>query len=57
MTIYPRVLVLCNGAPRPEDMSEYKNVRILAYNPSAPSERNIQLSLPDFVRDVYHLPD
>jgi hypothetical protein len=38
-------------------MSEYKNVLTLAYNPSAPSERNIQLSLPDFVRDVYHLPD
>jgi hypothetical protein len=57
MTMYSRVLVLCNGAPRPEDMSEYKNVLTLAYNPNAPSERNIQLSLPDFVRDVYHLPD
>lgn len=57
MTMYPRVLVLCNGAPRPEDMSEYKNVLTLAYNPSVRSECNIQLSLPDFVRDVYHLPD
>ena len=36
---------------------EYKNVLTLAYDPNAPSERNIQLSLPDFVRDVYHLPD
>ncbi|HSF33732.1 MAG TPA: hypothetical protein VLK82_25110 [Candidatus Tectomicrobia bacterium] len=38
-------------------MSEYKNVLTLAYNPSVRSECNIQLSLPDFVRDVYHLPD
>jgi hypothetical protein len=57
MTKYSRVLVLCNGAPRPEDMSAYKNALILAYNPNVPSERPIQLSLPDFVRDVYHLPD
>jgi len=41
MTIYPRVLVLCDSALRPENTSEYKNVRILAYNPSAPSERNM----------------
>lgn len=56
MTMYSRVLVLCNGVPRPEEVGEYKNVLTLAYNPNARSERNIQLSLPDFVQDVYHLP-
>jgi hypothetical protein len=56
MTMYSRVLVLCNGALRPEEVGEYKNVLTLAYNPNARSERNIQLSLPDFVQDVYHLP-
>jgi hypothetical protein len=55
--MYSRVLVLCNGASRPEDISAYKNVLTLAYNPNAPTERNIQLSLPDFVRNVHHLPD
>jgi hypothetical protein len=57
MTASPRVLVLCNGASGPEDMGEYKNVLSLVYNSNVPGKRNIKLSLPDFVRDVYHLPD
>ena len=57
MTASPRVLVLCNGASGPEDMGEYKNVLALVYNSNVPGKRNIKLSLPDFVRDVYHLPD
>ena len=57
MTVSPRVLVLCNGAPRPEDQGEYKNVLTLAYQSNGPTERNIELALPNFVRGVYHLPD
>jgi hypothetical protein len=57
MTASPRVLVLCNGAPRPEDQGEYKNVLTLAYQLNVPTERNIELALPNFVRGVYHLPD
>jgi hypothetical protein len=57
MTASPRVLVLCNDAPRPEDQGEYKNVLTLAYHPNAPAKRNIELALPNFVRGVYHLPD
>jgi hypothetical protein len=57
MTASPRVLVLCNSAQPQEDLSEYKNVLTLASHPNAPTERNIELSLPDFIRDVYHLPD
>jgi hypothetical protein len=57
MTASPRVLVLCNGVPRAEDQGEYKNVLTLAYQPNVPTERNIELALPNFVRGVYHLPD
>jgi len=57
MTASPRVLVLCNGASGPEDMGEYKNALSLVYNSNVPGKRNIKLSLPDFVRDVYYLPE
>jgi hypothetical protein len=57
MTASPRVLVLCNSAQPQEDLGEYKRVLTLAYHPNAPTDRNIELSLPDFIRDVYHLPD
>jgi 7-cyano-7-deazaguanine synthase in queuosine biosynthesis len=57
MTAAPRVLVLCNGAPRSEDQGEYKSVLTLAYHSNAPAKRNIELALPNFIRGVYHLPD
>jgi 7-cyano-7-deazaguanine synthase in queuosine biosynthesis len=38
-------------------MGEYKNVLSLVYNSNIPGKRNIKLSLPDFVRDVYYLPN
>lgn len=51
------VLVLCNGASPPANGPEVKRVITLEYRDSGDGIPNIRLGLPNFVRDVYHLPD
>lgn len=47
--------VLCNGADLPEDLARLdQSVLRLEYR--AMAEQNVNVSLPDFVRGVYHLP-
>ena len=51
------VLVLCNGASSPdENFSEKKGI-VLDYLDGEDVLANMKLGLPNFVRDVYHLPD
>ena len=51
------VLVLCNGASSPDE--SYKNNRtiVLDYRDTESTLANVRLALPDFVQDVYYLPD
>lgn len=49
--------VLCNGADLPEDLALLdQSVLRLEYRANAKREQNVNVSLPDFVRGVYHLP-
>ena len=51
------ILVLCNGAsPPPSDYSAYRRLE-LSYLDGSDFSTKINLGLPNFVRDVYHLPD
>ena len=50
----PRI-VLCNGADLPRQWAQ-SDYLALEYREFADG-RNIKLALPDFVRDVFHLPD
>ena len=50
----PRV-VLCNGADLPRQLDQSEPF-VLEYRESAASSPNIKLALPDFVRDLSHLP-
>ena len=52
-------VVLCNGASLEalEASENLKSVIRLGYQSSEDFERNVNLSLPDFVRDVYYLRD
>jgi hypothetical protein len=54
----PHKLVLCNGAdaPRGKHRARAGKLLKLSYLEGAISP-NVHLGLPDFVRDVYHLPD
>lgn len=53
----PPVVFVCNGASGPKKLiRKSKHVRILEYREGLQGQ-NIKLSLPDFVRGVYHLPD
>ena len=51
------VLVLCNGATNPDESSYGRDPMVLDYLGMDSSLANIRLGLPDFVRDVFHLPD
>ena len=51
------VLALCNGASPPDDDSGDQHVIVLDYLDRQDNLANVRIGLPDFVRDVYHLPD
>ena len=51
------VLVLCNGASPPADNASDQEAKVLDYLDREGGLANIRLGLPNFVRDVYHLPD
>ena len=51
------VLVLCNGASPPDENFNDKHVIALDYLDGKGVLANVKLGLPNFVRDVYHLPD
>ena len=52
------VLVLCNGATTPSDEHiEWNRELVLDYSTIGHVSPNVRIGLPDFVRDVYHLPD
>ena len=53
--VSPRI-VLCNGAALPKQWSQFEPL-VLEYQESTGNLRNVKLALPDFVRDVFHLPD
>lgn len=49
-------IVLCNGAEPPEQLALSKLIK-LEYQESNGNKRNVKLALPNFVLDVFHLPD
>ena len=51
------VLVLCNGASRPAESPSERSAMVLDYRDRQDVVANVKLGLPDFVRDVYHLPN
>lgn len=51
----PPSVFLCNGATLPSDLDGSK-VETLNYLPSGPTQPNVRLGLPDFIRSVYFLP-
>ena len=51
------VLVLCNGASPPSESSGDQSAIVLDYRDRSDGLVNVKLGLPNFVRDVYHLPD
>ena len=51
------VLVLCNGASPPDENFSDKEGMVLDYLDGEDVLANMKLGLPNFVRDVYHLPD
>lgn len=51
------LLVLCNGATRPTEWATDDNEVSLDYLQRAGSQTNVRIGLPNFVRDVYYLPD
>jgi len=52
----PPAIFICNGAAKPKDFSQDAKIINLSYLRSAP-DRNVNLQLPRFVDQVYHLPD
>lgn len=50
-------IVLCNGASPPPDYKEEHEVFSLDYGTSSDRDRNLSLSLPDFIRSVGHISD
>ena len=52
----PPRTVLCNGADLPRQWTQSEPL-VLEYQESTGSSPNVKLALPDFVRDVFHLPD
>lgn len=56
-SVSPRA-VLCNGAKLPEQWARFEsNPLELDYRESADSSAKINLALPNFVRNVFHLPE
>jgi 7-cyano-7-deazaguanine synthase in queuosine biosynthesis len=56
MSDLPPAIFLCNGAARPKDFSQDAKIVSLSYLRDDP-DRNVNLQLPRFVDQVYHLPD
>lgn len=52
----PPRIVLCNGADVPKQL-EKSNCLVLEYRDIANTIQNINLALPNFVRNVFYLPD
>ena len=51
------VFVLCNKAAMPDENSSERAPIVLNYMDSAGELANVKIGLPNFIRDVYHLPD
>ena len=51
----PRI-VLCNGADWPHELDRSSPLK-LEYQESTDKTAHVKLELPDFVLNVYHLPD
>ena len=51
------VLVLCNRASPRDENSSGRDAIVLDYLDEEGGSANVKLGLPNFVRDVYHLPD
>ena len=51
----PPITFLCNGASLAGELGEEHAVS-LDYRTTEASNANVHLGLPDFVRNVYHLP-
>ena len=52
------VLVLCNGATAPSnERIKWRRELVLDYLPRSGVPANVRIGLPNFVRDVYYLPD
>ena len=49
-------IVLCNGAELPKQLDQ-SNYKVLEYQHNANRIQNVKLELPDFVQDVFYLPD
>jgi len=47
---------LCNGASKPSDIQQNTKIVVLSYLRDEPN-RNVNLQLPRFVDEVFHLPD
>lgn len=56
MSNSPSAIFLCNGADKPNYFSQDDKIIKLSYLRDDP-ERNVNLQLPRFVDQVYHLPD
>ena len=50
-------LVLCNQADTPNDSVSYQNIITLDYIDKSGAIANVKIELPNFVRDLYHIPD
>ena len=51
------VLVVCNGASAPSVTSTGKAPLVMDYLERSGNQPKVRIGLPNFVRDVYHLPD
>lgn len=49
-------IILCNGAELPRQL-EQTNYLVLEYQNKTDRTQNVKLALPDFVRNIYFLPD
>ena len=52
----PPRIILCNGADLPKQWVQ-SNYLVLDYRDIVEGIQNVKLGLPDFVRDVFHLPN
>ena len=51
------VLVLCNNASAPDEYPRDRDAIVLNYLENAGDLAKVKIGLPNFVRNVYHLPD
>ena len=54
MRTTPEVVVLCNGAAEPGNLSSGQKIQVLDYRGST---SNVAIGLPNFIRGIYHLLD